>query len=577
MLDRRSFLFGLLASNGAVARLLAQAAKHSSTSSRPGLPSFVDVTARSGIKFKNNASHTSEKYLIETMGGGVAMFDYNGDGLLDLFFVNGAALGDPMPAGKVPDKSDPKFWNRLYRNNGDGTFTDVTEQAGVKGHSYGMGVVVGDYDNDGHPDLYVTNFGENILYHNNGDGTFTDVTRSAGVAGGGWSASACFVDYDRDGFLDLIVSRYLEWDFSENIYCGERKPGYRAYCNPDIFPPVAHLIYHNNGDGTFTEVSRKCGLASSPGRGLGIAFNDFDRDGWPDIFIANDKFPQQLFQNNGDGTFKEVGLPTGVSYDGNGRVFSGMGLDFQDYDNDGWPDVFVNALAEEGYALFRNGQGLFEYASGPSRVAAISMLHSGWGTKFMDYDNDGWKDLFVAQSHVIDNVELIKPNLRYLEPPLLMRNINGKFQDVSQQSGAPFRVPLAMRGAAFGDLDNDGFMDVAINCNDGTAVILCNQGGNGNHWLLVDTRGTESNRDGIGARIRLVSESGGVQHGLVSTAASYMSASDKRVHFGLGQDATVKLLEITWPSGRVQRLEKIPADQILTVREPEQEDNEHLE
>ena len=577
MLDRRSFLFALLASKGAVAQLLAQAGKESSESSRPGLPSFVDVTATSGIKFKNNASHTSEKYLLETMVGGVAMFDYNGDGLLDLFFVNGAALADPMPTDKGVDKSDPRFWNRLYRNNGDGTFTDVTEQAGVKGHSYGMGVAVGDYDNDGHPDLYVTNFGENILYHNNGDGTFTDVTQKAGVAGGGWSASACFVDYDRDGFLDLVVSRYLEWDFSQNIYCGKKKPGSRAYCHPNVFQPIAHLVYHNNRDGTFTEVSKKCGFASSLGKGLGIAFSDFDLDGWPDIFIANDSFPQQLFQNNGDGTFKEVGLPTGVSYDGDGSLFAGMGLDFQDYDNDGWPDVFVNALAEEGYALFRNNQGLFEYVSRPSRVGGITIPHSGWGTKFIDYDNDGWKDLFVAQGHVMDNIQLIKPHLRYLEPPLIMRNVNGKFRDVSQQSGTPFGIPRAMRGAAFGDLDNNGFVDIAINCNNGGAVILRNQGGNGNHWLLVNTCGTVSNRDGIGARIRLVSESGREQYGLVSTAGSYMSANDKRVHFGFGQDRMVKLLEITWPSGRVQRLEKIPADQILTVREPESESNAQME
>ena len=515
MLDRRSFLLALLASKGAVARLLAQAGKESSKSPRPGLPSFVDVTATSGIKFKNNASHTSEKYLLETMVGGVAMFDYNGDGLLDLFFVNGAALADPMPTDKGVDKSDPRFWNRLYRNNGDGTFTDVTEQAGVKGHSYGVGAAVGDYDNNGYPDLYVTNFGENILYHNNGDGTFTDVTQKAGVTGGGWSASACFVDYDRDGFLDLVVSRYLEWDFSQNLYCGKKKPGSRAYCHPNVFPPIAHLVYHNNRDGTFTEVSKKCGFASSPGKGLGIAINDFDLDGWP--------------------------------------------------------DVFVNALAEEGYALFRNNHGLFEYMSRPSRVGGITISHSGWGTKFIDYDNDGWKDLFVAQGHVMDNIQLIKPHLRYLEPPLIMRNVNGKFRDVSQQSGTPFGIPRAMRGAAFGDLDNNGFVDIAINCNNGGAVILRNQGGNGNHWLLVNTCGTVSNRDGIGARIRLVSESGREQYGLVSTAGSYMSANDKRVHFGFGQDRMVKLLEITWPSGRVQRLEEIPADQILTVREPEQD------
>ena len=503
------------------------------------------------------------------MVGGVAMLDYNKDGHLDLYFVNGAALADPMTAGQQPDKRDPRFWNRLYRNNGNGTFTDVTEAAGVRGHSYGMGVAVGDYDNDGWPDLYVTNIGRNILYHNNGNGTFTDVTEKAGVVGGGWSAGAAFVDYDGDGRLDLIVTRYLDWDFSGNIWCGEHKPGYRAYCHPDQFKPSSHLVYHNNGDGTFTDVSKKCGVGSVPGKGLGIAINDFDRDGWPDILVANDSFPQQLFRNNHDGTFTESALPLGLAYDDDGKTFAGMGNDFADYDNDGWPDVFINALANQRYALFRNEKGhSFDYVAGPSGVARISMLHSGWGARFMDYDNDGWKDLFVGQGHVMDNVELTQPSVKYREPLLLMRNRAGQFDNVSAQSGAPFRQPLAARGAAFGDLNNDGFVDIAINCNDGSALVLINQGGNGNHWLLVNTVGSVSNRDGIGARLRLVSESGLEQYGYVSTAGSYLSASDKRVHFGLGGDRMVRLLEIIWPGGTVQRLEKVPADQVLTVQEP---------
>jgi hypothetical protein len=521
------------------------------------------------VRFVNQASHTSQKYLPESMVGGVAMLDYNKDGYLDLFFVNGAALADPMTAGQQPDKRDPRFWNRLYRNNGDGTFTDVTEAAGVRGHSYGMGVAVGDYDNDGWPDLYVTNVGRNILYHNNGDGTFTDVTEKAGVAGGGWSAGAAFVDYDRDGRLDLIVTRYLEWDFSSNVWCGEHRPGYRSYCHPDQFKPITHLVYHNNGDGTFTDVSKKCGIGSAPGKGLGIAINDFDRDGWPDILVANDSFPQQLFRNNHDGTFSESALALSLAYDDDGKTFAGMGVDFADYDNDGWPDVFINALANQRYALFRNAKGhSFDYVTGPSGVARITMLHSGWGARFIDYDNDGWKDLFVGQGHVMDNVELTEPSVKYREPLLLMRNRAGKFDNVSAQSGAPFQQPLAARGAAFGDLNNDGFVDIAINCNDGPALVLLNQGGNGNHWLLVNTIGSVSNRDGIGASLRLVSESGLEQYGYVSTAGSYLSASDKRVHFGLGQDRMVRFLEIIWPAGTVQRLEKIPADQILTVQEP---------
>lgn len=531
------------------------------------LPTYVDATARSGVKFKNDASLTSQKYLLESMCGGVAMLDYDGDGWLDLFFVNGAAIEDPMPADKMPDKSDPRYWNRLYHNNRDGTFTDVTEKAGVRGHSFGMGVAVGDYDNDGRADIYVTNFGRNILYHNNGDGTFTDVTERAGVAGSGWSASACWVDYDRDGRLDLIVARYLEWDFATNVWCGLHKPGYRSYCHPDQFKPIAHLAFHNNGDGTFTDVSRASGIGLSPGKGLGVAINDFDLDGWPDILIANDSFPQQLFRNNRDGTFTEIGLKVGLAYDEDGKTFAGMGLDFDDYDNDGLPDVFIDALGNQKYALFRNAKGSFEYVTSTMGVAGITLQHSGWGTKFFDYDNDGWKDLFVGQGHVMDNIELTQPTLKHLERCLLMRNVAGKFQDVTEQSGETLLVARPARGVAFGDLDNDGFIDLAINCNNQPAVILHNEGGNGNHWLSINTVGVVSNRDGIGARIRIVGDSGAQQWGMVSTASSYLSANDKRVHFGLGKDKQARLVEIVWPSRAVQRMESVKADQILTIRE----------
>jgi hypothetical protein len=501
------------------------------------------------------------------MGSGVAMLDYNNDGLLDLFFVNGAALRDPMPPGSKPDKSDPRYWNRLFRNNGDGTFTDVTLPAGLRGEGYGMGVAVGDFNNDGFPDLYVTSYGGNNLYRNNRDGTFTDVTREAGVAGAGWSVGACFVDYDRDGHLDLIVSRYLDWDFSKSIYCGKPQSGYRAYCHPDEFKPSTHLVYHNNGDGTFTDVSGKCGIGGVPSKGLGIAINDFDRDGWPDIAIANDSFPEQLFRNNRDGTFTEVATQMALAFDEDGKTFAGMGIDFADYDNDGWPDVFINSLATQRYALFQNQKGrAFDYVSGGAGISRITASHSGWGAKFIDYDNDGWKDLFVVQGHVMDNIELTQPSAHYREPLLLMRNRNGKFEDVSKSSGDIFQRPFAARGAAFGDLNNDGFVDVAINCNDGPALVLMNRG-NGNHWLLVNTIGTKSNRDAIGTRVRLVSASGVEQHGFVSTAGSYASASDKRVHFGLGQDTAAALVEITWPSGVVQVLEHVKADQILTIRE----------
>ena len=530
-------------------------------------PVFEDVSAKSGIAHQLLSSRTPQKYLIETMPGGVAMLDYNADGLQDLFFVNGAHLQNPMAPGAMPDKSDPKFWNRLYRNNGNGTFTDVTEKAGLRGESYGMGVAVADYDNDGLPDVYVTNFGPNILYHNNGDGTFTDVTAKAGVAAGGWSASALFVDYDRDGRLDLFVARYLDWDFSKNLPCGAPEKGQPAYCHPDIFRSATYLLYHNNGDGTFTDVSAKSGIAACPGRGLGTAFNDYDHDGWPDILVANDAIAEQLFHNNHDRTFSEVGMEAGLAYDEHGTAFSGMGVAFEDYDNDGWPDVFIGDLANQKYALFHNLKGLFQYVSGPTGVARMTMPHSGWGTAFLDYDNDGWKDLFVAQSHVMDNIEFFQGNVRYLEPLLLLRNSNGRFEDVSGRSGAPFQSLQAARGAAFGDLDNDGQIDIVVSCLDGRPMLLHNQG-SAHHWLTINTIGTLSNRDGIGARLHLVSAAGANQFATVTTGGSYFSASDKRVHFGLGEERAIRSLEIEWPSGIVQRVDTPGIDRILTVREP---------
>ena len=345
------------------------------------------------------------------MGGGVAMFDYDGDGRLDLFFVNGAALRDPMPDGAVPDKSHRRYWNRLFKNNGDGTFRDVTEEAGVRGHSYGMGVATGDYNNDGHQDLYVTNYGRNILYRNNGDGTFTDVTEKAGVAAGGWSAGACFVDYDRDGKLDLFVSRYLDWDIGKNRWCGDEARHFRSYCHPDVFQPATHILYHNNGDGTFTDVTRRAGLGELAGNGLGVAVNDFDGDGWPDIIVANDARPQQLFRNNRDATFTDIAVRTGLAYDEDGKTYSGMGISFEDYNNDGRPDVLITNLAWQRYGVYNNlGSGGFEYVTQSSGVGEISMLHSGWGVQFIDYDNDGQKDVIVGQSHVMDNIEQTQPD-----------------------------------------------------------------------------------------------------------------------------------------------------------------------
>jgi len=491
------------------------------------------------------------------------MIDYDGDGRLDLYFVNGAELKDLMKAGAVPVKTDERYWNRLYRNQGDGTFRDVTKSAEVAGHGYGMGAAVGDFDNDGWPDLYVTAYGGNVLYRNRGNGTFEDVTARAGVAGGGWSTSAAWVDLDQDGWLDLVVARYLKWDFEPDLWCGSRQEGHRSYCHPDRFQPVTYLVYRNRGDGTFEDITAKAGWSRSPGKGLGIAIGDYDRDGRVDIAVANDSAPQQLFHNLGGGRFEEVGLAAGMAYDEDGRTFAGMGIDFADYDNDGWPDLFVDALSLQRYALYRNRKGVFEYVSGESRVGAITRLNSGWGAGFLDYDNDGWKDLFVAQGHVMDNISATQPSLRYREPPLLMRNVAGKFISVA----AGTDTPLAARGAAFGDLDNDGWIDVVLNCNDGSPVILRNRGGSGNHWLTVVTVGSRSNRDGIGAQLRVVTDDGLERHVMVNSAGSYLSASDRRAHFGLGAHRIAKLVEIVWPSGVKQTIQNVKADQILRVVE----------
>lgn len=533
----------------------------------PELPVFADMTDASGVDYRNASSSTSQKYLLESMVGGVAAFDYNGDGLLDLYFVNGAALGDPMPDGKVPDKSDPKYWNRLYRNDGDWKFSDVTTLSGVRGDHFGQGVAAGDYDNDGFADLFLANFGRNILYRNLGDGTFEDVTESAGVAGGGWSAGAGFLDYDQDGHLDLFVSRYVEWSFAGNPWCGERKPGYRSYCHPKHFAPITHLVHRNNGNGTFEDVTDATGFGAAPGKGLGIAFNDFDRDGWTDVLVANDSFPQQLFRNQRGHGFEELALLSGLAYDENGRTFAGMGTDFADYNNDGYPDAFINALAHQRYALFRNEGELFEYVSGPTGVSGISSMHSGWGTKIFDYDNDGMKDIFVAQGHVMDNIELTQPDLTYEEPLVLMRNWGDGFRDVSERSGDAFQVHRAARGAAIADLDNNGFLDIVVNCKDQRAVLLRNEG-NGNNWLVLDLRGSQSNLDAIGAQARVIDESGTEQHLMVSTAGSYLSSSDRRLHFGLGSSKQAALVEVKWPSGLVQELENVRANQILEVTEP---------
>ncbi len=528
--------------------------------------SFTDITEKSGIHFQAVSFHTSKKYLPETMGSGVALLDYDNDGRLDAFFVNGAPLSDPTPKGTIPRKDGPRCWNRLFRQKADGTFEDVTEKAGLQGTGYGMGVAVGDYDNDGFEDLYVTALGGNKLYHNNGNGTFTDVTERAGVGGSGWSTSAAWVDQDNDGLLDLVVLRYMKWDF-DDIYCGEHIEGGRAYCHPDTFQPITPLVFHNDGKGHFREVAERVGL-STPGKGLGITIGDYDRDGHVDLFVANDSMVEFLYHNKGNGTFEEIGLVSQVAVDEDGKTFAGMGTDFADYDNDGFPDLVVDNLANQKYALYHNNRdGSFTYVTQTSGVGRATLKHSGWGLRFFDYDNDGWKDLLIAQGHDLDTIEKSSPELRYREPMLLLHGTGKGFEDVSAASGSVFQQPWVGRGLATGDINNDGRVDAVVTTNDGPAHVLLNGTNMRNHWLMLTLVGHKSNRDAIGAVVKVVGARG-EQYATVTTASSYLSSSDKRVHFGLGSDAAVKQIEIRWPSGTVQILKDVKADQLLKVEEP---------
>lgn len=511
-----------------------------------------------GLDFQHRNSATTQKYLLETMGGGVALLDYNNDGLLDIFLVNGGKLEDPVKGTVDFHRRDPAYWNRLYRQNRNGTFTDVTASAGLSdtANSYGMGVAVGDYDNDGFADIYVTSYGRNTLYHNNGNGTFSDVTALAGVAADGWSASAGFFDYDNDGRLDLFVTRYLDWDIKQNILCGTP---FHSYCRPDKFAGATNLLFHNDGGGRFRDVSVAAGIGTIKGKSLGVAFNDYDGDGFADIFVANDGMEQFLFRNKGDGTFEECALDAGVALSDDGKPFAGMGVAFADYDNDGRPDILVTNLALEKYALYHNeGGGRFQYASLTTGLAGLTAQSSGWGVGVYDFRNRSRMDVFAAQGHVLDNVEKINSGLRYLEAPVMFRNQDGKF--IKEDLG---NLPaVAGRGAAFGDLNNDGYMDVVMSVLGGRPIVFAN-GGAANHWLTLKLIGVHSNRDGAGAKVRV-----GNEWTYVTASGSYLSASDGRAHFGLGPEnhATV---EIVWPSGRKQRLEHIAADQILTVKEPE--------
>jgi hypothetical protein len=534
----------------------------------PSPVTFADITTPSGINFKHAASQTSQKYLLESMGAGVAMLDYDNDSRLDLFFTNGARLNDPMPKDAAPDKRDPKYWNRLYHQKSDGAFEDVTERAGVKGEGYSMGVAIADYDNDGWVDIYVTGYGANILYHNNGDGTFTDVSKKLGAAASGWGTSAAWTDYDRDGRLDLFIARYMEWDFERgSLYCGDTRPGYRAYCHPDNFKGASNLLFHQRPDGTFEDVSASSKIADPNGKGLGVAIADFDNDGWPDIAVANDSVRQSLYHNRGDGTFEDIALPAGLGYDENGKTFAGMGIDAADYDEDGWADIFITALSNQTYPLFHsNGDRTFTYDTNTSGIGEATILYSGWGTRFVDVDNDGWRDIFVAQGHVLDTIEKTSAYLKYKQPPLLMRNTGKAFVDTSLSAGQTFNVPLAARGAAVGDLNNDGWPDIVIAALDAAPIILRNNGAK-NHWLGLTLTGTKSNRNGLGARVIVTDQTGRKRIYDVTTGGSYLSSSDQRVLMGLGAATGVRSIEIRWPSKRIQLIENPSIDRYHTITE----------
>jgi hypothetical protein len=547
-----------VATNGA-ARSVSSTGKSTET---PIL--FENTIDSSKIHFVLKNSVSPQRYSIETMTGGVALFDYNNDGLLDIFFTNGAEIPSL-------EKNNPSFYNRLFRNNGDGTFTDVTEKAGLTGVGYSMGAAAGDYDNDGFVDLYVAGFNRNQLFHNNGDGTFTEVTEKAGVGGmiaghgKAWSVAAGWIDYNNDGLLDLFVVNYLDYSISAAHSC--RTDDIVDYCSPNEYRGTPNILYRNNGDGTFTDVSQQSRISQYAGKGMGVAFADYDRDGFTDIFVSNDSVPNFLFHNNGDGTFTDVALLAGVAYNENGRTVAGMGTDFRDIDNDGRPDIFHTAMYGDSFPIYRNlGRGQFEDVTEKTGLAAMTTRFTAWGTGIFDFDNDGNKDIFAAGSAILDNSMEVnhKP---FPLPNWLYRNLGSmSFSDVSAQAGSGFSVPAAHRGAAFGDLNNDGKIDIVVTVLNAQPQLLMNRSPNHNHWIILKLVGVADNRDGLGTRVKITTASG-VQYNEATTAVGYNSSSDKRVYFGLGNATVVDRIELAWPTGLKQILRNVTADQILTIVE----------
>jgi hypothetical protein len=579
--SRRKF-FKMLSAVGATMVLPGISAR---AAGAPGSPAniFTDITKTAGLSRARNVfgSPDNKQYLLEEMGCGVALFDYDNDGWLDIFLVNGTSFDSAV--------RDLRPTSYLFRNNRDGTFSDVTSRAGLAHSGWGQGCCVGDYDNDGFDDLFVSYFGRNVLYHNNGDGTFTDVSEKAGVAGSGnrWGAGCCFLDYDRDGRLDLFVANYVNFDPAR-----APKPGQALYCHynnidvpcgPEGFAGGTNLLYQNRGDGTFADVSEQSGIARPRGSssmlfvgnnwqasgsyGMGAISADLDNDGWPDIYVACDSAPSLLYRNNHDGTFREVALPAGCALDENGVALSGMGVAIADYDGDGWFDIARTNFSEQVTSLYHNyGNGAFEDA-GIKAGLGINRKYLGFGIGFLDYDNDGWKDLFIANGHVYSQIANRKLHIGYKQPKILYRNLgNGRFEDVSSKSGAAIRAENLARGCAFGDLDNDGDVDIVINNMDGPPTVLRNDAGNKNNWIQIKCVGTQSNRSAIGARVKITA-GGRSQIDEVMSGSSYYSHSDLRLHFGLGRATTVDLVDIIWPSGLKESLKKLPVNRHFVVRE----------
>jgi hypothetical protein len=530
-------------------------------SDKPAAPSsriqFRNVAETAGLDFVLQNDPTPRKHLIETMPGGVAAFDYDGDGLTDIYFTNGASVPSL-------EKNSPKYWNRLYRNVGGMKFKDVTQQAGLAGAGYSMAAAAADYNNDGHVDLFVAGVRKNILYRNRGDGTFEDVTEKAGIKSDQWSIGAAWLDYDNDGLLDLFVVNYVQWSPEFNVFCGDPEHGIRSYCHPRLFDGTANTLYHNQGDGTFRDVSQEAGIASHIGKGMAAVVADYDQDGYPDIFVTNDKLPNFLFHNLRNGKFEEVALEVGGAMLDSGAPISGMGADFRDYDNDGWPDIAVAALAAETFPLFRNRpHGGFIDATYTSHMGPLSRNYSGWSLGLFDFDNDGWKDIFTANAHVDDEVQHFSPAHYKLHNSVFANRGDGTFEDVSNSVGPDFLVARAHRGAAFADFNQDGKIDVVVTALGEPAELWENVTPAANTWLVLKLTGTKSNRDGIGAQIRI-----GSQSNHMTTAVGYASSSQFGVHFGTGQLKEVPRIEIRWPSGVSQVLKQVRTNQLLEVREP---------